>query len=355
MTSRETCAPRRNGAKLLAPPLAAAGLLALAALAAALPTNPDPCHTANCMPWSTGAVPFNPGANGHQHRTALSLFNVNGSYLTYSVWDDRAYRYNVAMDRPLSVAAGDPQDLGHGFITAANQPRFYFDPAATPPAWAQGEIQQVINQWSNMINGGGNNVNAVPIQTQALFQPNGMIGGEIKIRWAPNYPVGPAGGGGGTQNFPSQIYPDGGSFPVPAIPGGGPKGGRSGVLAYWTPSQQVLTFNSNVNWYMSTGNAANDNNPNFMPNQFDFYTTALHEWGHVLGLDHPNMPGAASTMQPTQPDRGLPAGIIRTIDNGSLDGAKNLYTVNVCPPVQPGMPNPCAVQANPVGTSVSAP
>jgi hypothetical protein len=251
------------------------------------------------------------------------------------------------MDRPLSVANMDPQDLGHGYVVnMANAPRFYFDPAALPPAWAQTEIQQVVTDWMNMVNGGGNNSNGVPIQTQVLFQVNNMAMGEIQIRWAPNYPVGPA-AGGGMQPFPPTIYPDGGSNPVPMIPGNGPRGGRSGVLAYWNPSQQVLTFNSNVAWYMTTGNAANDNNPNFMGNLFDFYSTALHEWGHVLGLDHPNMPGAASTMQPTQPERSLPAGIIRTIDNDSLDGAKNLYTVNVCPPVKPGMPDPCAKEVKP--------
>jgi hypothetical protein len=74
-----------------------------------------------------------------------------------------------------------------------------------------------------------------------------------------------------------------------------------------------------------------DNNPAVQPNQFDLYTTALHEWGHVLGLDHPTNAMNGTTMVPTQGERNLPNGLIRMIDAGSLDGAKNLYSVARCP------------------------
>ena len=297
----------------------------VAAGAEALPTNPDPCHTAACTPWMNVVAGFNPASDGHQHRNAQNLWNVPGAFLTYSVWDDRTYQYNAVADRPYRKPA-DNKDFGHGFITVANAPRYVFDPSV--PAWAQPLINQAVAQWTAMVNGGGVNSNGIAIQTRIQFVPAAM--GEILIKFAAVYPIG--GGANGTFPYDSDLDDYGNPrIPVPPIPGGAPQGGRSGVLAFWTPSLRQLTFNSNINWYqMINPNAA------VAPGQFDFYTTALHEWGHVLGLDHPMMPGALSTMQPSQGRRRMPNGILLNIDAGSLDGAKDLYTVTVCPPPAAG-------------------
>lgn len=316
-------------ARTAIPLILGVGLLLAVGGAQALPTNPDPCHTAPCTPWSQVAIAvLAPASDGHQHRNGQVLWDMAGQFKTYSVWDDRTYQYNVAADRPYRKPA-DNKDFGHGFITVANAPRYVFD--ASVPMWAQPLIIQVIAQWTGMVNGGGVNTNGVMIQTQIQFQQVAKAG-EILIQFAATYPT----GGGGTGNFPydSDIDDYGNPMmPIPPIPGGAPQGGRSGVLAYWTPSTRVLTFNSQINWYQMM-----DPNPANGANQFDFYTTALHEWGHVLGLDHPTMPGAMSTMQPSQGRRFTPNGILLNIDPGSLDGAKDLYTVVVCPP--PPAPDP---------------
>ncbi len=318
------------------------GLLGAGA-AWALPTNPDPCHTAPCTPWSQVPIAgLNPASDGHQHRDTHNLWDVPGLFRTYSVWDDRTYQYNAAADRSYRKP-GDNKDFGHGFITIA--PQYAFDP--TVPMWAQPLINQVVQQWIANVNGGGVNTNGVAIQTQIQFMQVAM-NGDILIRFAATYPI----GGGGTGNFPydSEID-DYGNWPgLPPIPGGAPQGGRSGVLAYWTPSTRVLTFNSQINWYqLKDPNAANG------PNQFDFYTTALHEWGHVLGLDHPAMPGAMCTMQPSQGRRKTPNGILLNIDAGSQDGAKDLYTVVVCAqkqPANPGCPGCLVGPTDPVACPV---
>jgi hypothetical protein len=328
---------KREIAAGLAALVTAAGILAGTGVAHAIPTNPDPCHTLNCTPWSN--VPNNmlvPGVDAHQHRDAQSLFNVNARYKTYSVWDDRVYRYNAAMDRPLNKAQ-DMQDFGHGFIN--RPPRYRFDIAAGTdvPLWARPIITQVIDQWSDAVNELGNNVNMIATETKIQFQQV-VQNEEILIRFADKFPVSNGAGGWMDLDFPSpsQIYPDGGAQNPPNPGGGGPQGGRSGVIAYWTPSRRILTFNRKLlmanKWYQDTGNPMMDNNPAVQPNQFDLYTTALHEWGHVLGLDHPVNPMMGTTMHPTQGERNMPNGIIRTIDAGSLDGAKNLYTVARCPP-----------------------
>lgn len=329
MMNRKSCTLSRGRMALLA-----AGLLAVAVAAHAIPTNPDPCHTAACTPWSNVAM-FNPGIDGHQHRDNQNLFDVMGVYKTYAVWDDNAYRYNAGADRPLR-RPGDAQDFGHGFIN--RPPRYRFDnnvAAMTDvPLWARPLIAQVIDQWAAEVNELGMNVNGIQTETKIQFQQV-VQGEEILIRFADVFPVRALPGGGWEEwPFPDDYdIPDDGYMPGQPMPGGGaPQGGRSGVLAYWTPSLQVLTFNRKIMWYQDTGNPMMDMNPMNQPTRFDFYTTALHEWGHVLGLDHPTNPAAGTTMYPTQGRRNMPNGILRTIDGGSLAGAKNLYTIARCPP-----------------------
>jgi hypothetical protein len=309
--------------------------LSVVVTAHAIPTNPDPCHTAACTPWSNVAIAaLNPATDAHQHRNANSLFGMAGAYKTYSVWDDRTYRYDPVADAPL---VKPPQDYGHGFINVP--PRYIFDntPGTDVPLWAQPLIGQVIDQWAAAVNELGTNSNNIATETKIQFQQvPPMMGGEITIKFSATYPIG-NGANSGTFPNDSDIYDDGGVAMQPMPGGGAPQGGRSGILAFWTPATRTLTFNRNINWYQDTGNPANDNNPNFMPNLFDFYTTALHEWGHVLGLDHPMMPGAGTTMQPTQGRRNMAnSGIIRTLDPGTVEGAKDLYTIIRCP--QPVMP-----------------
>ncbi len=316
----------------------------VSAAAHALPTNPDVCHTVPCTPWASVAVNvLVPGTEAHQHRDAQNLFNVNGRYKTYAVWDDRAYRYNAMADRPLSKAL-DMQDYGHGFIN--RPPRYRFDIAAGTdvPLWARPILTQVIDQWADDVNELTNNSNMVAIETKIQFRQIAQ-GGEILIRFANSFPVPNGAGGSNDMPFPepSEIYPDG-QVPVPPNPGGGaPKGGRDAVLAYWTPALRILTFNRKLlaanKWYQDTGNPAMDNNPMNMPNQFDLYTTAVHEWGHVLGLDHPVNPMMGNVMSGAgQGERNMPNGIVRTIDGGSLDGAKNLYSVARCPAAAAPLP-----------------
>lgn len=144
-------------------------------------------------------------------------------------------------------------------------------------------------------------------------------------------------------------YPPNGPNPPPVPNGGEPAGGREGILAFWAPASKRMVFNAKIEtagmWYKDdTGMAADDINPNIQGMKFDFVTTALHEWGHMLGLDHPDplMPGpvpvpANNIMTGAAQGKramGIPVGILRSIDadgalavGGSVAGAKNLYTI----------------------------
>jgi hypothetical protein len=62
--------------------------------------------------------------------------------------------------------------------------------------------------------------------------------------------------------------------------------------------------------------------------QADFISVALHEWGHIIGLDH--VTPAAATMNAASP---FTLGVLtRTIDVGSAKGAAVLYSIPVPEP-----------------------
>jgi len=310
--------------------VSAAVFLAAARPACGIPTNPDPCHTVPCTPWASVAFPINPATNRHQHRNADPLDGVNAKFKTYSVWDDRAYRYNGIGDARLA-------DFGHGFM--ANAARYRFD--FTVPAWAQTEIRdKVIAYWDGVINEvGGTNTNGDTTDTRIGFTETNVVGQEdILIYFSLGaYPI--TANQNGTFPTPSEIDSVGDWPGRPNVPGGAPKGGRSNVLAFWSPSLRVLSFNGNINWYQSDPvNPANDTDPTVQPDRFDFVTTALHEWGHVLGLDHPDNETTPNTMFSKQGRRGYAGSqgaattIMRTLDGDTRNGGKILYTI-AYPPV----------------------
>ena len=62
--------------------------------------------------------------------------------------------------------------------------------------------------------------------------------------------------------------------------------------------------------------------------QADFISVALHEWGHIIGLDH--VVPAAATMNAASP---FTLGVLtRTIDVGSAKGGAVLYSIPIPEP-----------------------
>lgn len=315
-------------------------ILALAGSALALP--PLTGHSDNnlSVTWSSVAFPaFNGQTDMHQHWKNQPLPGVNAKFKTYAAWDDSNWRYNEAMDRPYSKGL-DGFDYGHGFMQNAaafgwNTPDPIQEPGGTPgrrpaPAGSTGLLGNVVNQWMGTVNQVGMlNSNNVATVTQINFFNAGVgIGGpapgaQIEVRFADTYQTGPLGGGGGSLPFPDypDIYPDG-TWP------GNPEGANTsdGVLAFWTPSLRTLTFNAKAPWYIG-----NSNDPTVAPQAFDFWSVALHEFGHILGLKHPDNAINLTTMYPSIGNRGTMTmaqiNTSRTIDADTLDGARGLYTI----------------------------
>lgn len=281
-------------------------------------------------------VGFNPATDMHQHWNADPLPGVAGKFKTYAAWDNNNWRYNTAGDAEQLKANGDAADYGHGYMETPamygwNQPPLGLDtPERRPvPLAAPGLVVNAVGRWTSSVNQTGMlNSNGVPVKTQINFNSLGAaVGGfaaaDIEIRFADKYPTGANNAGGGA-DLPFPNYPEidrSGTWP------GNPQGGGTsdGVLAFWTPSLKRLTFNAQVPWFFGI-NA----NPLVAPNQFDFLSVALHEWGHVLGLDHPNGAIVNTTMFPFMPDRGtLGAGLalVMNVDADSVTGGRALYTI----------------------------
>jgi hypothetical protein len=338
----------------------------LPSVALALPSlTPHDDTTAGNITWQNPVVGFNPNIDAHQHWKNQNLFNTPRLFKTYAAWDNTQYRYNAATDKSQLRANGDAADYGHGFMDPTTPALYYFrtngvagvSDAPTPPpghVTPMVDFFNTVGSWMNLVNQTGNlNSNGKPTQSSIQFLQGGagantnnfvLPGFQLEIRFDTRYLSGPA-GGGVTNAFPteSEIGPLG---DWGGNPNGGAAAGVDGTLAYWSPARRILTFNRNVNWYFSDG-TLNDTDNTVAPGQFDFMSVAFHEFGHVLGLDHPdygtnvapNQVESNTTMFPKIPRRGGVTiggitydGIRRGIDGDTIDGARGLYTIPVPEP-----------------------
>ncbi len=338
--------------------VALACALLVSVVASGIPTKPDPLHTAPAVPWSSVPIPnLNPATDQHQHFDGSDVAGLNGAFQSYAVWDDFNFRFNAAQNRSLNKAA-DGQDWGHGFM--ATPARYCFDPSfvAAPlpglpkvpipfPPWAIPLVAAAEQTWES-VNGPGFNVNKVPIVTLLQFVAAQAPNCDLHVRFDIEYPVGKI-----QVPFPDDSFDDEGHYNGNGPNGPKPGGGMDGVLAWWSPSTRELIFNSNINWYK----IGNDKRPAAGANQFDFQSVALHEWGHVIGLDHgpgfllqvnstltPSIGKRVLGLPPVPPAAAAPFGINLALDAGSIEGASVLYTIAKGPaPPQHGNDRPWTV------------
>ena len=229
----------------------------------------------------------------HQHRDRHPLNDTDVTVVpgagdlalgfhAYACWDNREYRYDAVNDRPLD-------EFAHGFIDYSAPVRYKFlhgqdagDWDTDPDAKAmKAAVNAAFGTWETAVN---ETLVIAPqlslvARTHIDFQPvAAKDDAEITVRLA-------------------------------------------GINA-WQPATKKLEFRYTAAWDF-------DDSDGITAGKWDFESIALHEIGHVLGLHHFGADRTTHLMSSAALVTGRDGA---GIDAGSLDGAKDLYTIMVAVP-----------------------
>jgi len=252
-------------------------------------------------PVNGGAAIANPDGTLHQHRSAHSLYGSTGNppsgnaYDAFAVWDNKSRRTDD--DGQFGLGHGFIDEYGYGFGGVIIV-RYKFSTKRTklPPG---NQNQQ--NQFKVLVNDAFEAWSALkanpPLVTGLEFEEVGEDeAAEIVVQWEDCDSLGEC----TISTNPLRLTFDSQTSAAPAGVGG------------WSLAKNPATV---------------------PPNQFHFYSTALHEVGHLVGLDEQNdrddvmyFEGAAGC--PQHPGAPADAGpCFDAIDTDSVDGALDLYSI----------------------------
>jgi hypothetical protein len=289
----------------------------------AIPSHTDHPHKQSCTRWTENGSPPLPWTKAqadvwaHNHHSHWDFGNIRGpgravGYDAYSVWDDRDYRFNAANDPGAGIGPLFLQ--GHGYIDetdAASIPHYLFTNKTQAgenspmPDEAIHRVDEAFAKWD-----------AIP-SDEADHLIMGLAfergGNDIKIYWEsiPNITLIAT----PPSLWSSERPHDRGIFapPTPA--------GDAMVLGEWVPEDKHLKFNKDVNWYY-------DVDPkNIQANQYHFFTIALHEIGHIVGLEDQYNGGNQVEVMWGFLGPGADAHVHTVLTAGAILGARDLYSI----------------------------
>jgi hypothetical protein len=263
------------------------------------------------------------GSSDHNHLFDHSVEDDAGAghnHAGFAVWDNRDYRFGVSA---ATIPEGRFTTFWHGFIEPTQAPRYKaLDGGATDRSFGTvqlGILGAAINEWRTKAvaaAAGHTTPDGSPLVTSIHLSLTTGDDFEFRVGFFDHlqetqqavaaWLVSDKEIAGMTEDFP-----DGELGDVP-----------------------VLAFEDDVDWLFSS-------DPNVKPtgDQVDFFTIALHEIGHVLGLDH--APGVGDLtgiiMRARIINEATDGRILRTVDTDSANGAAELYTQPVPEPPGPAM------------------
>jgi hypothetical protein len=284
-------AGRRNVALALA---GFGALIALVKLARAIPSLTAHPHTPATVKWSLDGrlPPLNPDLTAHQHRSARGFHSAGSTAPPYSargVWDDRTYRQT-----PLA-----PFNLGHGFIEesdAARVPTFCFT-GAWPAHDLHGEdpaslVRLAFTHWSSITS----------------LDPALETG--IEFREVPTAPLPDGGAAGCAADIVVFWDAQAGAF------GGG----------FFNHATRELHFDNSMSWFFQQ-RPRQGHPTGIRAGQWHFFSVALHEVGHSVGLVHQAHATCVMTPSVGQPPDVGGHRYFERIDLDSADGVRDLYSI----------------------------
>jgi hypothetical protein len=262
--------------------------------------------TSSSATWQNGNLQ-NPDGTCHQHHDSDSFHDLSASdapnpapgdylrkYSPYAVWDNRERREDDDGEF----------DVGHGFINEAatnDIPRYRFVDDARK--WGESEkalVDDAFSAWSSI------NSDRPDLVTGIAFQRVDSGSAEIEVSWV-------------------TMDGEGGDYAATTL----------------LPLPIHVRFDVDEKWFFQKNPAGIGND------EIHFYTIALHEIGHVAGLDEQYGPVGneradnndimMGLLEPGPPPSGGPW--FMAIDQESIDGIRDLYSIpasyTTTPPPQP--------------------